>query len=65
MNTIRTEAARITDTCYAHKIAHNKYLSQFFVCNNNYTHLLPSSYFVIIYSSSSIPLCGGIMYIHE
>jgi hypothetical protein len=34
---IRTEAAtRITGTCYAQKIAaHNKYLPQFFVCNNN------------------------------
>lgn len=29
MNMIRTEAARITDTCYAHKIAYNKYLPQF------------------------------------
>jgi hypothetical protein len=42
MNMIRTEAAAtITDTCYAHKIAHNKYLPQFFVCNNNliYYHI--------------------------
>jgi hypothetical protein len=38
MKTIRTEAAAtITeDTCYAQKIAAlNKYLPQFFVCNNN------------------------------
>jgi hypothetical protein len=38
MNTIRTEAAAsITeDICYVQKIAaHNKYLPQFFVCNNN------------------------------
>ena len=36
MNMIITEAATtITDTCYAQKIAHNKYLPQFFVCNNN------------------------------
>jgi hypothetical protein len=42
MNMIRTEAAAtITDTCYVHKIAHNKYLPQFFVCNNNliYYHI--------------------------
>ncbi|HET7345294.1 MAG TPA: hypothetical protein VFJ05_05430 [Nitrososphaeraceae archaeon] len=32
---IRTEAAIITGTCYAQQIAHNEYLSQFFVCNNN------------------------------
>jgi hypothetical protein len=36
MNVVRTEAAAtITGTCYAHQIAHNKYLPQFFVCNNN------------------------------
>ena len=33
---IRTEAAIITGTCYAQQIAHNEYLSQFFVCNNNH-----------------------------
>jgi hypothetical protein len=32
MNIIRTEvAATPTDTCYAHKIEHNKYLPQFFI----------------------------------
>ncbi len=39
---IGTEAAAtITDTCCAQKIAHNKYLPQFFVCNNNliYHHI--------------------------
>ena len=35
MNMIRTDAARITDICYAQEIEHNKYLPQFFVCNNN------------------------------
>jgi hypothetical protein len=36
MNMIRTEAAAtITDTCYVQKIAPNRYLPQFFVCNNN------------------------------
>jgi len=60
MNMIRTEAeATITDTCYAHKIAHNKHLSQFFVCNNNYTHL-QSSYFHYIYTSN-IALSGEII----
>ena len=52
MNMIRTETAAttITDTCYAQKIEHNKYLPQFFVCNNNYTHL--QSYFHYIYTSN-------------
>ena len=52
MNIIRTETATITDTCYAQKIAHNKYLPQFFVCNNNYTHL--QSYFIYIYTSNIV-----------
>jgi hypothetical protein len=35
MNMIRTTTT-ITDTCYVQKIVtHNKYLLQFFVCNNN------------------------------
>jgi hypothetical protein len=29
MNMIRTETATISDTCYAQKIAYNKYLPQF------------------------------------
>ena len=46
MNMIRTETATtITDTCYAQKIAHNKYLPQFFFITT-IIHL--QSYFVII-----------------
>jgi hypothetical protein len=60
MNMIRTKAARITDACYAHKLAHNKYLPQFFVCNNNnYTHI-QSSYFHYIYTIN-IALSGEVI----
>jgi hypothetical protein len=59
MNMIRTEAARITDICYAQEIEHNKYLPQFFVCNNNnliYNHHI----FHYIYTSN-IALSGEII----
>ena len=48
MNMIRTETALITDTCYAHNRAHNKYLPQFSATTT--THL--QSYFHYIYSSN-------------
>ena len=52
MNMIRTEAATITDTCYTQKIAHNKYLPQFFVYNNNliYHHIASLSKVVSLLS---------------
>jgi hypothetical protein len=45
---IRTETARITDTCYAQKIAHNKYLPQFSAIITS--HL--QSYFHYFYTSN-------------
>jgi hypothetical protein len=48
MNIIRTETATITDTCYAQKIAHNKYLPQFSTIITSYLQ----SYFHYIYTSN-------------
>jgi hypothetical protein len=48
MNMIRTETVTITDTCYAQKIEHNKYLPQFSATTT--THL--QSYFHNIYTSN-------------
>ena len=54
---IRTEAAIITGTCYAQQIAHNEYLSQFFVCNNN---LIYYHHISLLLSIVVALLCGGI-----
>jgi hypothetical protein len=57
MNMIRREAVTTTGICYAQQqIAHNKYLPQFFVCNNNliYHHYIFLSF--IYYRN----FCGGI-----
>ncbi len=48
MNIIRTETATITDTCYAQKIAHNKYLPQFSAIITSYLQ----SYFHYFYTSN-------------
>jgi hypothetical protein len=48
MNMIRTETVTITDTCYAQKIEHNKYLPQFSATTT--TSL--QSYFHSIYTSN-------------
>jgi hypothetical protein len=49
MNMMRTEAATtITDTCYAQKIEHNKYLPQISATTTTYLQ----SYFHSIYTSN-------------
>jgi hypothetical protein len=46
MNMIRTETALITDTCYAHNIAHNKYLPQFSATTT--THLQSYFHYILV-----------------
>jgi hypothetical protein len=48
MNVIRTATATITDTCYAQKIAHKKYLPQFSAIITSYLQ----SYLHYIYTSN-------------
>jgi hypothetical protein len=43
---MRTETVTITDTCYAQKIEHNKYLPQFSATTTTYSQ----SYFHYIYT---------------
>jgi hypothetical protein len=53
MNIIRTETATITDTCYAQKIAHNKYLPQFSAIITSYLRL-GHNYFIFITNKASL-----------